>query len=130
MGKWKHRMSAVDEAARRGLCAECGPVEVVLKAGRWCCGPARRAQRDSPNRQKFGRGDNSRSPHGLTGVEAAAYRDGKSCAVCGSDERLGIDHCHETGVVRGVLCHWCNTALGLAKDDPATLRALANYLEK
>lgn len=57
------------------------------------------------------------------------------CDVCGrqntqSGRRLHIDHCHETNIVRGVLCHSCNTALGPAEDSPDRLRALAEYVEQ
>jgi hypothetical protein len=57
------------------------------------------------------------------------------CDICGrrnnqSGRRLHIDHCHETGVVRGILCHACNTALGLADDSSGRLRSMADYLDK
>ena len=53
------------------------------------------------------------------------------CEVCGepSNKTLHIDHDHATGAVRGVLCEGCNHALGNAKDNPALLRSLADYLE-
>jgi hypothetical protein len=41
-----------------------------------------------------------------------------------------VDHCHNTGKVRALLCRGCNTALGHAKDDPVILRKLADYLER
>jgi hypothetical protein len=40
-----------------------------------------------------------------------------------------IDHDHGNGRVRGVLCNPCNLMIGLAKDDPDTLRAGAKYLD-
>lgn len=55
------------------------------------------------------------------------------CEVCGGrDEgkRLALDHCHETGVVRGMLCQRCNTAIGQMRDDPSLLRRAAAYLEQ
>ena len=52
------------------------------------------------------------------------------CEMCGSDWKLCIDHNHETGKVRGVLCGNCNSALGLTKDSPELLRKLATYLEE
>src|SRR5690606_16165725 len=55
-----------------------------------------------------------------------------ACATCGlvSDRSLDVDHCHETGRVRGLLCNNCNRALGHAKDDPKVLRRMAEYLER
>jgi len=40
-----------------------------------------------------------------------------------------IDHNHETGFTRGVLCARCNNGLGLFKDNPVNLRAAARFLE-
>lgn len=40
-----------------------------------------------------------------------------------------VDHCHETGRVRGVLCFNCNSAIGKLGDDPDTLRRATAYLE-
>ena len=39
-----------------------------------------------------------------------------------------VDHDHETGDVRGVLCNPCNIILGKAKDNPDILKNAANYL--
>jgi len=60
-------------------------------------------------------------------------QDGK-CAVCKRPQkqafkRLHVDHDHVTGAYRGLLCHPCNGALGQINDDPAILRALAEYIE-
>jgi hypothetical protein len=57
-----------------------------------------------------------------------------ACAVCGginpSGHHLAVDHCHDTGRVRGLLCHACNAGMGKLRDDPALLRRAATYLEK
>lgn len=53
-----------------------------------------------------------------------------SCAVCGALGPLVVDHCHASGTVRELLCNQCNRALGMFLDDPARLRAAANYVEK
>lgn len=45
-------------------------------------------------------------------------------------KHYAVDHNHETGEVRRLLCHHCNMALGQAKDNPAILRELADYLEE
>lgn len=54
------------------------------------------------------------------------------CSGCGAsptEQTLHVDHNHDTGVVRGMLCHNCNTTL-TRHMTPATLRRLADYLEK
>lgn len=61
-------------------------------------------------------------------------QDGK-CGICRTDKPGGkgdfhVDHCHATGTIRGLLCHGCNVSLGHFKDDPALLRAAAEYLER
>ena len=72
---------------------------------------------------------------------AEMYRkqDGK-CAICcqpeeGKDRHrnirvLAVDHCHETGAVRELLCYACNSMLGQAKDKIKVLLAGAEYLKK
>ena len=65
----------------------------------------------------------------LEHYEAMLDAKGGVCAICGdapSGTVLHVDHHHETGVVRGLLCNRC---LGLLKDDPAVLRAALAYLE-
>lgn len=56
------------------------------------------------------------------------------CAICKesclSGFRLAVDHCHATGAIRALLCMNCNQALGKMRDDPALLRAAAEYLEE
>jgi hypothetical protein len=57
------------------------------------------------------------------------------CDVCGSSTPGGkgswqADHDYETKTFRGILCHYCNTALGLAKDDIKTLYAMIEYLQR
>lgn len=56
------------------------------------------------------------------------------CALCGIHEReldraLHIDHCHQTGKVRGLLCFDCNTGLGKFCDDPELLFAAVKYID-
>ena len=46
-----------------------------------------------------------------------------------SNDATHVDHNHDTGEVRGLLCTNCNTGLGMAKDNPVHLRAMAQYLE-
>lgn len=63
---------------------------------------------------------------------------GGVCAICATETPGGrgkirsfvVDHCHISGVVRGLLCHTCNTAIGLLKDDPKIVAKAVAYLER
>ena len=59
------------------------------------------------------------------------------CEICGSSDTkhtkqkyLNVDHCHNTGKVRGLLCHACNIGLGKFEDNPGFLLKAINYLKE
>jgi len=52
----------------------------------------------------------------------------KEAPASGYNKGLYVDHCHETGKVRGILCQQCNTALGMVRDRVETLHNLIAYL--
>ena len=75
--------------------------------------------------------------YGLTQVQfdQMLEQQGGKCKICGTTEpgRWGtfyIDHCHETGKVRGLLCCRCNLSIGHMEDSPELLRKAAEYIEK
>lgn len=73
------------------------------------------------------------------GISLAEYNallesQGGKCGLCRIDEPGGfgswhVDHDHDSGAVRGLLCQRCNIGLGYFKDDPDVLRAAADYIE-
>lgn len=67
---------------------------------------------------------------GVTVAEVAAIRALGKCAICGTTEKLRVDHCHASGSLRGLLCDSCNKGLGFFKDDPKRLRAALRYLKR
>lgn len=57
-------------------------------------------------------------------------QEGK-CALCGKEEQtkpLYIDHCHDTGRIRGLLCPPCNSALGALGDSPKAIKQALKYV--
>jgi hypothetical protein len=78
------------------------------------------------------------------GLSAARYermltRQGGVCAICGHGEKcirngkaqsLAVDHDHETGKVRGLLCSKCNQGLGHIEDDISRVKSIIAYIEK
>ncbi len=58
---------------------------------------------------------------------------GGGCAVCGDPPgrtALHVDHCHDTGLVRGLLCFRCNSAIGNLRDDPDIIAAALAYVTR
>ena len=58
------------------------------------------------------------------------------CAICGRSPKntryglLHVDHCHATGIIRGLLCDHCNRALGILGDSQEAIRNVLAYLER
>jgi len=73
--------------------------------------------------------------HGVTKeqyLEILASQYG-SCAICKEipkEKALCVDHNHETKKIRGLLCHRCNSAIGLLKDSITVIKNAASYLEE
>lgn len=82
--------------------------------------------------------------YGLSEAQFSALLEAQdnSCKICGvlisgqhgesekNTARACVDHDHQTGEVRGLLCQRCNLALGLLDDSPNRLIAAAAYLQK
>ena len=93
--------------------------------------------RDCPERQKEARrGYWLKFMYGITSAtyDRILKSQDHCCAICYTNEPGGsgihfhVDHCHETGDVRGLLCSQCNQVLGLMEDNPGLLIQAAEYL--
>lgn len=93
--------------------------------------------KDHANRKEQLRHKIRKLTYGITEAEFNSLLESqnKSCAICGSSEAGGrgdwhVDHCHKTNKIRGLLCHHCNTGLGLFRDSPELLILAAEYLRE
>ncbi|MFD8536640.1 endonuclease VII domain-containing protein [Streptomyces rubrogriseus] len=121
----------VDVPAGHKLCRTCGAVKPHSEWHRnatasdglaTCCKACRAIQ---------GREGHLKRHYGLTEAERDQLiaDQGGVCCICLAAPAAHVDHCHETGRVRGVLCFSCNAALGQFKDRPDAIRRAAAYVE-
>jgi hypothetical protein len=93
----------------------------------------RRVQNKKGNVRKFG--------ISYEEYHAMLERQDNKCSICNKEETetnvvynhtkyLAIDHCHETGKIRGLLCSKCNKGIGMFKEDISILKSAISYLEK
>ncbi len=80
-----------------------------------------------------------RNKYGITlaDYDALLASQGGTCRICRRppstikpDKNLAVDHDHDTGTVRGLLCDMCNVGLGNFRDSAEALEAAANYLRE
>ncbi|MCC6789516.1 MAG: hypothetical protein IT547_16920 [Hyphomonadaceae bacterium] len=62
-------------------------------------------------------------------VKQAVTESQGQCEICGDVGKLNVDHSHDTGDVRGLVCTSCNIGLSFFRDNAAALRRAAEYLE-
>lgn len=87
------------------------------------------------DRRDYNRAYALKHEYGITveQYEAILEAQGGVCAICGrtrGDKMLAVDHDHDTGEVRGLLCVRCNTALGTFGDNEAGITRVLDYLRR
>lgn len=118
-----------ESPSRPSLCTECRPLAAREKSDRW-------RRKNAVALAARRRGYNLRAAYGITveDYDRMLAEQGGRCASCNDQPRgqkpLCVDHCHETGRVRGLLCSNCNTSLGKLRDDPRRIRGLLRYAEE
>lgn len=93
------------------------------------------AKENPESKKKIYRRQNLKRNYGITleEYEDLLRQQGGRCAICKSADpvhttNFAVDHCHDTGVVRGLLCMNCNQGLGKFKDSKEILSRAIEYL--
>jgi len=72
--------------------------------------------------------------YGITGDEFRFILNNQNnqCLICVKQDtkNLSVDHNHQTGKIRGIICNDCNVVLGRVRDSIKTLKSMIKYLEK
>ena len=140
----KHRFAPLDLTVPDGhkWCPDCGSVKPLELFPRTTASRSGRATYCLPCHNLRGRASRervggSRTYHltrryGITAEESDALLEAQRglCGICRTAPAAHVDHDHDTGEVRELLCFNCNGGLGQFKDDPEVLRAAADYVER
>lgn len=116
------------------VCELCSAPFVAVHGGHiWCnaCVPKRSTHGNTPYRY-YAR------HYGLSKqqFDAMMAAQENACAVCRrpfkemSSRNVHVDHCHDTGLVRGILCVYCNRGIGCFFNNPEALNSAASYLKR
>lgn len=146
----RHRCKVCDDAfcekARRSQTRKTGPCPSCAERARhvdnngnvktYCdqCGDAKQRANWRKNRSKH-YGKQIEKLYGIKYEEYLSLLSDQEgiCPLCLKAIEDGknsvVDHCHDTGAVRGVLHRKCNVAIGMLEDDPSSLRRAAEYIE-
>lgn len=142
----KSRASANADITEK-RCAGCGEIKPVGEFWRNAakfdgrvdyCKPCERSRYEAKaGTPEFVRRTRETRLKGVYGITHAEYdgmleRQGGGCAICRQpppeESYLTVDHCHNSGRVRGLLCSTCNLGLGAFKDSRALLSSAETYL--
>lgn len=114
-----------EKARPKGLaswCRECGRILMKkykqTKKGRITYAKAEQKYRQTQKGNDKTISDNMKWRYGISleQYNKILNQQNNCCAICGKSEpkqRLAVDHCHNTGKVRGLLCTYCNLSLGV-----------------
>lgn len=116
-----------DRSKPDGLTGQCKPCNTI-KQSRYC----------RKIKEKFGRtrarAYELKHYYGITQAEydSMLKAQGGVCAICKTkpEKVLAVDHCHDSKVIRGLLCRRCNSAIGLFDEDPDKLKSAIGYIAR
>ncbi len=141
-----------DRKARDGRRPECKACNLARRKAKYKENPrpyidrVLKWQRDNPERVRANmdrfrasgkkkvsdRRSHLKRNYGLTleAFDELLVSQGDGCAICGRTDADNVDHDHETGEVRGILCFKCNVAIGLLDEDASRALSAGAYLDR
>ncbi len=112
------------------------PARPVAAGNRWCGGcqaehPVTNFTGNERSCRRAKYASHVRRAYGISMDQINGWRSATDglCPICRLREGRYVDHDHETGQARGLLCQPCNTALGAFGEDPAVFHRALNYLK-
>ncbi|XUL87031.1 endonuclease VII domain-containing protein [Streptomyces galilaeus] len=131
LAKGKNVRPRVSVPKGHKLCRSCGEIKPHSERHRNTTASDGLSTSCKACRAVKGRAGHLKRNYGLTEAERDAMVASQKglCVICLKAPAVHVDHCHETGRVRGVLCFNCNSAIGKLGDDPDAVRRAAAYLE-
>jgi hypothetical protein len=124
-------------------CRDCDEVKQVAEFPRnknsrdgWhlYCKPCHNMRSEETRQRLYGGGRHyhlkRRYGIGADDVERMVAEQGGLCAICRQAPAEHVDHCHDKGHVRGILCFNCNGGLGQFRDRVDILKKAIDYLER
>jgi hypothetical protein len=123
-------------------CNDCKETKLMedfpKSVGSYCKACLNIRTKNSPNYKENARKGHLKARYGITieQYDAMLKKQQGVCAICTNPETvnnkkwLAVDHDHNTGFIRGLLCHDCNTGIAKLKDSQALLKSAIWYLDK
>ncbi len=118
----------MDRVCEKDGCSNKGRIKGSGKRGRLCDKHHRELY---PRPARYNQKKALMHNYGLTLIEydTMVATHANKCGVCGEEmDKINVDHCHETGSVRGLLCNKCNWGLGMFNEDIDILASAVSYL--
>lgn len=132
--RWRKRCDEKSQRTQASRhCVYCGTQDGLHVIGKPVCKACRVDQRDP----EISRQRELRRKYRKYGITEELYfqmleSQDHRCKICRTSEPGSkgwqIDHCHASNIVRGILCHHCNTGLGSFRDDVQIMKAAIEYL--
>ena len=119
----------MSRAPRKGICSCEGCFTERHPKSSYC--PYHKNEKNKEYYKRKGYRTTRANRYGISIEEVNYWLDNYDCcAICGDKPNtLRMDHNHNTGEIRGMLCDSCNTGIGLLKDDPDIIIKAAEYVK-